>query len=188
MMDWVETGTCARAILTFSAGQNPDLGRPTSPGRPRRAAAADGAAGDATARDDPAGLSLSDLAVIRRRSPTDAANWTKGRARASRVAARLARADLSPMPGGPTGPRQESLPPTPVHDTAGGPKIRRSSSGSIPKSAGAGPYAARLAIAGPRGSCVIAGRMMGWILIGDDTALPAIGRYIWDCRRVPAPR
>lgn len=35
-----------------------------------------------------------------------------------------------------------------------------------------------LAIGGPRGSQVIGGDIAGWVLIGDETALPAIGRRI----------
>lgn len=36
----------------------------------------------------------------------------------------------------------------------------------------------RLEIGGPRGSQVIAGPVDGWLLIGDETALPAIGRRV----------
>ncbi|GHF72721.1 siderophore-interacting protein [Seohaeicola zhoushanensis] len=42
-----------------------------------------------------------------------------------------------------------------------------------------------LEIAGPRGSAVIAGDIAQWLLIGDETALPAIGRQVEELRQGP---
>jgi NADPH-dependent ferric siderophore reductase len=41
----------------------------------------------------------------------------------------------------------------------------------------------RLKIAGPRGSRVIAGEIANWVFIGDETALPAIGRFVEELPR-----
>lgn len=40
------------------------------------------------------------------------------------------------------------------------------------------PLGARIAVGGPRGALVLAGRPDSWFLAGDETALPAIRRYI----------
>jgi NADPH-dependent ferric siderophore reductase len=43
-------------------------------------------------------------------------------------------------------------------------------------------------IGGPRGSQVIEGPIAHWLLVGDETALPAIGRGSRNCPPACAPR
>ena len=81
MMDWVETGTAPEAILTFSAGQNPDFGPPDVAGGDRDGPPPQMALPGVTPPPEMTRpvYPYPDLAVYSGAGPpTDAANWTRG--------------------------------------------------------------------------------------------------------------